>query len=179
METLFAPAQLIGYVALVSYVLAYFLRSENQIKIAFSASNIFWIGHYYLIGAHTAAMTTLIGTARNLLSLNSTDTPPARKKTIFLTYSTVALLVGAVTWAGPVTIIPVSATIIFTYTAFYLHGVRFRQACFVIDAAWLFHAFLVSSVGGAVYAIGAMAVNGYMIVKMTRGTPHYEDIGPI
>lgn len=159
-------AQLIGYAALIIYVGAYLCRDDNRLKIAFSISNLFWIVHYYLIAAHTAALTTLIVTIRNMLSLNAQDMPDDKKKIMAGVFTLILLGAGLVTWAGWVSVIPVAACVIATYAVFYLKDINLRLVFFSIDAGWMAHAIAVGSYSGLVYAVGAMAVNAYTIWKM-------------
>lgn len=180
MGDIFSWPQVVGYIALVTYVLAYTFRTDNGIKIGFSVSNIFWIVHYYFINAQTAALTTAIITIRNLLSLNAETIPAKRKMLIAAGVSVLLIIAGLATWAGPVSIIPVVATIAATYGFLYVHGMRLRKFFLLLDAAWLLHAVLVSSIGGLIYATGALLVNGYMIVKITReNAANKETIGTL
>ncbi|PZQ46923.1 MAG: hypothetical protein DI551_04330 [Micavibrio aeruginosavorus] len=168
MQEYLSVAQISGYIALVIYIAAYAFKSDNVMKVTFSISNVLWVVHYYLIGAHTAALTTLIITLRNVLSLNSDNLPEHKKKVMAAIFAVILLIAGIITWAGLVSIIPVSATIAATYMMFYLKGVKLRQAFWVLDAGWLLHAILVGSVSGGIYAVGSLLVNGYTIVKMMR-----------
>jgi hypothetical protein len=164
----FSFAQIVGYVALVTYVLAYLIRDDKKLKLAFSGSNVFWVLHYYLINAHTAALTTAIIIVRNLLSLNSKEMPENKKRIFVCVFSVLLIVAGIVTWAGPVSIIPVATTILITYSMFYLHGITLRKVFFAVDMAWLLHAVIVASVGGFVYAIGSLAFNAYTTFKMIK-----------
>lgn len=159
-------AQIWGYVALVTYVAAYLFHDDKKLKLAFSFSNIFWMVHYWLVGAHTAALTTVVITVRNLISLNVTEMSQ-RWRIVSASICTVLLvIVGVFSWAGVTSAIAVVTTIIVTWTMFFTGGVRMRLIFLGVDAAWLVHAILVMSYSGMAYAIGSIAANLYTIANM-------------
>ena len=160
--------QLIGYAALVIYVAGYRFRNDNTLKIVFSVSNVFWIVHYYMIHAQTAALTTAIVTVRNVLSLNAETFSIKRRMITAWIFTVVLLAAGVVTWVGWISVIPVSTTIAATHAMLYMRGVSLRKVFFVIDAAWLVHAVVVLSFGGFVYAFCALIVNAHTIFKMSK-----------
>ena len=163
--TVFTPVQLLGYLALVTYVSGYLVKSDNRLKLIFSGSNLLWIAHYVWIGARTAALTTAIITVRNLFALNSQDFSRRRKLWLATLFSALLTVAGAVTWAGFVSVIPVSTCIIVSFAMIYLNGVRLRLVLLVVDAAWFWHGALVHSFGGMLYGVSAVAVNGGNLVR--------------
>lgn len=167
-QDLFSYPQVIGYIALVIYVGAYCFKRDNTLKILFSVSNIFWIAHYYLIGAETAALTTALITLRNILALNAEDFSRRRKIITAGIFTGLLLTAGIVTWNGPVSIIPVATTIAVTFAMLYLKGIRLRQLLLAVDSAWLLHAVIVLSIPGAIYAISAIVMNLITILKMKK-----------
>ena len=171
-QNLFTPAQLVGYVAVITYVLGYLVRSDDKLKLIFSASNVLWIIHYLWIGARTAALTTVIITARNLLSLNSENF--SKRKKIWLSgfFSVLLIVAGIVTWSGFVSIIPVCACIAVSFGMIYLHGLNLRVLLLMLDAAWFYHGLLVGSLGGMAYGAIAVSVNaGAMVYLFSFSKP--------
>jgi len=170
METIdpFSLAQIIGYVALVTYIAAYAIKNENRLKLAFSVSNIFWVAHYAMIGAQTAAVTTVLVTLRNLLSLNSEDFTPRRKAVTASIFSLLIVLSGILTWDGWISLIPVGSTIGITYAMLYLKGLPLRRVFLVSDASWLIHALVVGSGGGVIYAVGSLGMNALTMTGMAK-----------
>jgi len=168
LEGLFSLAQIAGYVALVTYVAAYAIRDDNKLKIAFSASNVLWVVHYYLIGAQTAAVTTAIIILRNLFSLNSPDFSFKKKCLLLLIFSVLLIAAGIFTWAGWISVIPVFCCIAITYGVFFLSGLQLRTVFLVCDMAWLAHGIVVVSYGGIVYALGAVIVNAFTMRSMQK-----------
>lgn len=167
-EGFFSFAQIVGYVALVTYVAAYAIKNDNTLKLAFSASNILWVVHYYLIGAQTAALTTAILVVRNLFSLNSPDFSFEKKRLLLIVFSVFLMAAGMLTWAGWISIIPVATCIAVTYGVFFLSGLKLRTVFLICDVAWLVHGIVVVSYGGIAYAIGALVMNAITMRSMQK-----------
>lgn len=166
MNDYFSFAQIWGYVALVTYVLAYLIHDDKKLKLAFSASNVFWILHYWMVDAQTAAVTTVIITLRNLLSLNAAEKPVRWKFWNAVFFSLCLVLAGALTWAGWTSVIAVAATIAVTWAMFFTTGIKMRLIFLATDIGWLAHALLVTSYSGMIYAIGSVFTNLYTVLHM-------------
>lgn len=164
MTEFFSIPQIIGYIALVIYVAGYAFKDDNKLKIIFSVSNFFWVVHYYLINAQTAALTTALVTVRNLLSLNSQNFSLKRKNIT----ACVLAAAGMITWAGWISLVLVMTTIIVTFAMIYLKDIRLRQVFFLVDLGWLAHSIVVISFGGFVYAVMALIVNAITILRLAR-----------
>lgn len=83
-------------------------------------------------------------------------------------FTVLLLISGVATWAGWISIIPVSTTIAATHAMLYMRGIPLRKVFLLIDAAWLVHAIVVLSFGGFVYALCALIVNAHTIFKMSK-----------
>lgn len=162
----YALPQIIGYIALIIYVSGYAFKDDNKLKVIFSVSNIFWIIHYYLINAQTAAVTTALITMRNLLSLNADGFSRRRKLLTAWVFTLLLVVAGVVTWNGWISLVPVCACVAATFAMIYLNALRLRQVLLLIDLTWLVHACVVVSFGGFVYALSAMAVNAVTLYRL-------------
>ena len=165
--------QIIGYIALLTYWSGYAVKDDNKLKIIFSLSNLFWIAHYWMIGAHTAAVTTIIVTARNMLSLNAQKFSGRRRLVTVLIFSLLLVVATLFTWDGWPSVLALAGTLGFTYAGLYLHGIRLRAACMAADIIWLVHAILVGSQSGLIYAVGALIVNAVTMVRMRQDARYH------
>lgn len=165
---LFSVPQLWGYVGLIAYILSYFITDDRRLKVAFSASNLFWIMHYWLVGAETAAITTLIITLRNLLSLNADRKSLSWRFAMAWFCSAILIAVGMLTWEGLASLTVVVTCVVVTWAMFFTQGLKMRLIFVGVDCGWFCNALLITSYSGLIYAIGSISANLYTITRMVR-----------
>ena len=161
-----ALPEILMYIGIAAYVLAYLFRNDNHLKTGFIASNIFWIAHYWITNAQIAAISTLILAARTLFAINSEQLPNIARHILFGVFTCLLATATILTWNGLPSILAGSAYIAITYALFNFHGVQLRKSLFLIDLIWLALALITSNPVMLMYAVGSLALNAFTITQM-------------
>lgn len=141
-SVLFAPPQLLGYVALVLGVLAFLQKSDKRLKLLIACNSVAYVIHFILLGNYPASGSAAVSSLRTLTSI--------RYRSVWLMAVFLAgnLLVGVLLAKGALGWLPVAGSCLATIAVFRLHGVVMRLALFGCTALWLANNIVCGSVGG-------------------------------
>lgn len=153
-------------IGVVAYAFAYLFKNDNHLKTGFIASNIFWIGHYWILNAHIAAISTLILASRTLFSINAENMSVVVRHILFGVFTCLLVTATLLTWNGLSSILSGSVYIAITYALFNFHGIQLRKALFIIDLIWLTTALVTSNPIMLMCAVGSLALNAFTISQM-------------
>ncbi len=158
--SLFTPAQLVGYVALVLGVAAFLQRSDTRLKVLIAAESIAYVAHFLLLGNYPASGSALSSCLRMLVSLKS------RSGWWIGVFITLNVAIGVLFAKGLTGWLPVVASCLATVAIFRMHGVVMRIALLVCTLLWLVNNILSGSVGGTVLETIIAAVNLATIIRL-------------
>jgi len=159
-STVLAPAQLVGYVALVLGIIAFLQRCDTRLKVLVAAESIIYTVHFILLGNYPASGSALISCLRNLISLKS------RAPGWIAVFITINVAIGVTFAKGPAGWLPVIASALATIAVFKMHGIQMRIVLFVCTLLWLVNNALSFSIGGTVLEAIIAAVNLWTIIRM-------------
>lgn len=128
-------AYALGGVGILVEWRAYLLHCGQAFRKWSAAGAILWAVMYALLGAWTAALTMGSTALRTLLSGWLENHP--HKHLAALGFVLLFALITAVTWQGPVSLLPAFAVINTTLALFYLDNRRMRMALLASSAAWI------------------------------------------
>lgn len=105
--------RILGIVGLVLCVIPFQFKKHKHIVLCKMASEVSFAIQYFLLGAFTGAWLDLISGLRNFLfykfvKYKRSTTP------VILAFGTLVVILGAVSWEGPTSLLPIGAKLITT-----------------------------------------------------------------
>jgi hypothetical protein len=157
----FAPAQLVGYVALVLGVSAFLQRDDRRLKLLIALESFVYVLHFALLGRPPAASSAAVGTVRTLVALRFRSAWLAAASIAVNLVLALALATHGVGW------IPVVASCLGAVAVFTMEGIPMRLVLLSCTALWLANNVLSRSVGGTVLESLIAATSISTIIRMT------------
>jgi hypothetical protein len=157
----FAPAQLVGYVALVLGVVAFSQKRDQRLRF-FSGSQAFaYAVHFLLLGNAAAACSAAVSSARSFLSMRY------RAPWLVAAFGVVILVLGA-NFASGVGWLPIISSVASTIAVFLCRGILMRLVLLGCTMLWLVNNVVSGSIGGTILEIFIATINTSTIVRLAR-----------
>lgn len=156
----FAPAQLVGYVALVLGVSGFLQRDDRRLKLLVTAECLAYVAHFALLGRPPAAASAGVSGVRTFVSIRFRS----RWLAAAFVAANVALAVAVGTRGAGW--LPVAASAFGAVAVFTLEGVPMRLVLLASTSLWLANNVLSRSVGGTVLESLIAAASVTTIVRM-------------
>ena len=160
--SLLAPAQLVGYLALVLGVSAFLQRDDRRFRLLLVGECLAYVFHFALLGNPPAAASTAVSATRTLLSLRWR----AAGLAVASVAANLALAVAVGThgrgW------IPVVGSCLGGIAIFTLEGIPLRLLLLTSTALWLTNNVLSGSVGGTILESLIAAASVSTVVRMAQ-----------
>jgi hypothetical protein len=156
----FAPAQLVGYLALILGVTAFLQRNDQRLRLFSASQCIVYALHFYLLGNVPAAIGAAVSSARSAISM--------RYRSPFL----VVIFLGVVLWLGlhfargAAAWLPIVASGAAAVAMFLCRGITMRVILLGCTLLWLVNNLLCGSIGGTILEILIATINSSTIVRM-------------
>jgi hypothetical protein len=129
-----------GIFALLLNVLAMCRRCERSLRLQSGLSGIAWAANNLLLGAHGAAALTLVSASRTCTSAVLLQRGARLRALAFGGFSLMTLAIGLASWNGWPSAMVTGATLLSTYSMFYLRGPALRWIMIAVSALWMHHA---------------------------------------
>ena len=156
--------QAIGVCGTALFFLSYQFRSNKTLFRVQFVSYLLYTAHLILLGALTGGVSYLINTARSLCLGSRNRFLGGRMMCALLCLAQCAAL--ALTWAGPLSILPVAANIAATIAGYTHNGRTIRAAgMFINSPLWMLYNILVGSWAGILDEVVSEAS---MIISVAR-----------
>lgn len=162
-EAWFAPAQLLGYLALVLGVACFAQTDDRRFKLFMAAECAAYIGHFWLLAQPTAVASTTVSLLRSLAAIR------AKTAAVGLFFILLSAALGLWLMQGWLSLLPILASCIGSYALFFLDGLRMRALMLVGTLLWLLNNILVASIGGTLLEALLAATNAHTIWRMSTG----------
>ncbi|MDM4767864.1 YgjV family protein [Pelomonas sp. SE-A7] len=157
-----SPAQLLGYLAFVLGLACFAQKDDLRFKLFMAGECAAYALHFLLLGEPTAVASTLVSLGRSLASIKS------RSPWIALFFIALSAGLGAWLYQGPLSLLPICASIIGTSALFLLKGLRMRLLMLVGTGLWVANNLLVGSIGGSLLELTLLATNSWTILRMWK-----------
>ncbi len=131
---------LTGMCALVLNVLAIVKTCERRLRLQSGVAGLAWALNNLLLGAHLAAALSLVSAGRTASSAATLQGNAARRRQAFVAFAALTLLVCALTWQGWLSAILLTASLLSTYSMFYLRGPALRWVMLLVSMLWMINA---------------------------------------
>ena len=150
--------QAVGGLGLIFGILAYQSNRHKKILLTKSASEFFFGIQYFMLGAYSGALVSVIGVIRNFTLSRS---KLKGKKQLAATVFFLLLLAGAclLSWSGPISLLAILGKA-FTTVSYSMKNTRYLRY-FTIPSCivWLTYNVLTHSIAGVVYeAFGMLSI---------------------
>jgi hypothetical protein len=155
-------AQFFGLLSFGLGIFCFYQRDDRRLKIVMFVMQFSNCLHFALLGAHTAAISSVFSVTRTGLSLYT------RSRLVAWLFIAAIMAIGiwlAKTWQD---MLPIIGSCIGTYALFCLRGIPMRLAFLVGACFWLSNNIWVGSLGGTLLEITLISVNLRTIFKLRR-----------
>lgn len=134
-----------GVCALALNVVALVHPCERSLRIQSGLAGAIWALNNLLLGAHTAAALSLVSAGRTATSAATLSARAGVRGGVFVAFLALTLAVGMFTWHGWPSALMVAASVLSTFTVFYLRGRTLRLTMLLVSALWMYNAWLYDS----------------------------------
>lgn len=143
--------QAIGYVALLISVLSLQAKQTKYMYLLQGASNLIFCVQMLLLGGYTGAVTQFVIMCKNFLLGNLDRWPWVKKRITLVIYTVICCILSAITWAGPLSLLPAVATVV-GGIAYWSNNYNFiRWEIITLGCPlWIIYDVIVGSTGAAV-----------------------------
>ncbi|HCM83693.1 MAG TPA: hypothetical protein DIS76_03910 [Rhodospirillaceae bacterium] len=166
MDGVFSLAQIIGYIAFAVTVLAFWQKRDKPLLLLNALACVFWVIHYFMLGAWVGAMTEALVGVRSYMSAYMTDIK--HKHMAAAGFMLAFILVGIIGYRGWHDVLNVVACICGTLSMVYLTDFRLRYGMLVASGLWLMYNGLVGSMGGVMAGLILVLTQLLTLIRMYR-----------
>lgn len=149
----FVIAQICGGIALVLTVISVQFKSKEKIVMCCILANIVVAIQYFLLTALTGAVISILNTIRCIVFYiyKKKDLKPS--VLVLLIFEIVAIISGIVSWQNGWSIIPIIATVIYTYGLWQDNVTVIRLTTAIVGFGWATYNLIVKAFVGAIQEI--------------------------
>lgn len=166
LESWSALAYVVGGLGVMVEWRAYMLHCGRAFRRWSAAGSMLWAMMYALLGAWTAAWIMVSTAVRTLLSGYLANHP--HKHIAALAFVLLFVVLAALSWQGPVSLLPAFAVINTTLALFYLDNRRMRIAMLASSAAWIINDILWKAWPALLAEVVAAVLNARTIRRLDR-----------
>ena len=162
-QTAFTLPQLVGWGAFFLGVASFVQTSDVRFKQFMAMECAVYVLHFALLGQWTACASATISFGRSLASVRY----PSRATGLF--FMVASLMCGAWFYTSWVSWLPITASVLGTFSLFFLKRVRMRLVMLVMlvgTLCWLVHNAWVGSIGGTLLEAVLCLVNAVTLYRM-------------
>ena len=139
----------IGFIAVLFFILSYQVKSNKGLFIMQSLGSTLFCVQFALMGQFSGSLSLLLTIVRNMMLTHYRDWAWVRWKGWVVVFSALCVVIMAVTWRGPISILPFLAILCGTICYFSDNAQRIRFGNLVCSTpCWLIYDFLIRSWGG-------------------------------
>ncbi|MDT7837083.1 YgjV family protein [Aquabacterium sp. OR-4] len=159
------PAQWPGWAAFAFGVACFAQTDDRRFRWLMAAECLSYAIHFAWLGQPAAAASTGVSLARALVSL--------RWRSGHLAWAFIAVNAGFAAWfyQGPLSLMPLAASICGTWALFRLQGLAMRALMLGGTLIWVLHNAIAGSVGGTLLELVVAAVNAHTMWQLWRARP--------
>jgi hypothetical protein len=129
-----------GLCALVLNVCALLRRCERALRLHCGVSGVVWALNNLLLGAHTAAALSLVSAGRTATSAITLCTADRVRHLACAAFAALTLVLTAFTWHGWPSALLLVASLLSTFSMFYLRAGALRLTMLLVSALWMVNA---------------------------------------
>lgn len=148
-------AQILGLAGFSLSVISFQAKTKKGILFFQMLCGFAFTLHFFILGAFTGAFLNILSSLRSVVYHNS-----GKRRTTSLfwpfAFALSFILTGVLTWEGPVTLLPVSACLVYTVTLYMDNPSTVRRFIWTGSPCWIVYNVIKGSYGGVLTEIFAM-----------------------
>lgn len=158
-----AAGQGLSLVALALCIWAFSSKHDDRLLAILISANVAFAAHFALLGGWTAAAITALIVVRIVLARRF-------KGSVVLTVALLAAngAAAALTWQGPLDVLPLTAAVLGTIAMVLLHGIGMRLMLAGAALAWTLNNLVLGSIGGVLAEGLILTTNLVTIARIVR-----------
>ena len=141
--------QAIGFVGVAFFIASYQIKSNKALFACQLTGCIIFCIQFFIMGAYTGALSLMINIVRNVLLLKVHDWKWVKSKVTMAVIIALLVLVTALTWAGPLSILPFISVGVTTIGYWTNNAQKIRLSQMVGSPFTLVYDAMIHSWGGA------------------------------
>ncbi|MFN3809413.1 MAG: YgjV family protein [Roseateles asaccharophilus] len=159
---LLSPAQLAGYAAFLLGLLCFAQTDDRRFKLFMALECLAYTLHFAMLDHPSAAASSLISLARSMAAIRW------RRPAVGVFFIALSLGMGYALYSGWLSMLPILASCIGTFSLFFLHGLAMRMLMLLGTTLWLVNNVCVGSVGGVLLEACLLSTNLWTISRLWR-----------
>ena len=132
----FLAAQIIGVIALVFSAVSFQQNTHKKIMLCQMIAGLLFAIHFFMIGAFTGGITNSIAVVRSIIFYNRDRKWASGSVWPFL-FCAAFVLSGILTWQGPLSLLPILAMVVNTFTFAATNPTVVRTTILFSSPLWL------------------------------------------
>lgn len=142
--------QAVGFAGVAFFIASYQMRSNRRLFMLQLAGCLIFVAQFSLLGAYTGALSLMVNVIRNTLLLKIDEWKWVKSRLTMAAIITLLALVTALTWAGPLSILPFISVGVTTIGYWTNNAQKIRLSQMIGSPFTLVYDALIHSWGGAV-----------------------------
>lgn len=147
---LFVLAQICGAIVLIFTVISVHFKTKEKIVMCSILANLFATIQFFLLGALTGAVVSVLNTIRCLIFYFYKRKGLKPSVMVLLIFEIIAIISGTFSWQNMWSLIPIVVTVIYTYGLWQDNVKIIRMASGVVGFGWAIYDLVVMAYVGAI-----------------------------
>ncbi len=165
MSVEFILAQICGFFVLTLMVLSVWFNDNKKIVFISIIANIFATTQYFLLGALTGAIISILNTIRCFVFFLYKKKGLKPSLVILILFEIVTVISGAITWQSWWSLLPIIVTLIYTYGLWQDKTFIIKLTTGISGAGWLAYNIVAKAYIGAVQSLTQFLSSTIAIIK--------------
>ena len=159
-------SQIFVIIAIVSLGISYLCKDKQAVLILCIVYAVFYGGQYLLLGAATGAAMSAVSMIRNIWFFRNARAHRKNDVWVFLMLCLTAAAFTAVTFGGVISLVPLCATILFTYSIWQDNIRTYKLLALPTSACWIFYNAWVGSALGLAAELCLLSFEVAGVIRM-------------
>lgn len=168
MDTSFIISQVFVILAMLSLGISYLQKDKKIIMILCILYSLFYGGQYLLLGAITGFAMNIVSIIRNIWFYINAKSKKKNNIIVLIMLSTLAIIFGMISYKDLFSLIPIVATILFTYSVWQDNTKIYKYLALPISALWISYNICFKSMFGIIAEFVLLLFEIIGIIKMKR-----------
>jgi len=160
-----------GLAALFVNVCALLCRCDVALRRHSVFAGCLWAINNVLLGAHSAAALTVVSASRTATSASTLERGGAARRNACLVFTALTVAAACLTWGGWVSALTLVASVMSTWSMFYMRGASLRLSMLLASLLWLVNAWHVGSCEQMAANVITGGVAAYGAFRLSRTGP--------
>lgn len=131
---------LTGFFALSLNIFGLVRQSDRTLRYSTGWASAIWAVNNLLMGAQSAAALSVLSVGRQASAQAVQGRGERMRLWACCAFLALTVVIGIVTWQGPITLCTTTGSMLATYAMFHLRGAWLRVAMIAVAALWMVHA---------------------------------------